>query len=140
MTRQIAFSTLTELAQGLRDKQYTSVELTRFFLDRGARLDVEMHAFVSVQEEAALMQAQAADLQRQGGLPLPPLHGLPIAIKDLCEIDGQVTTAGAAAWRDRRSAVTATAIRHLQARSEERPSELPSLMRHSYAVFCLKKQ
>src|SRR3546814_16025770 len=115
MTRQIAFSSLTELAQGLREKQYTSVELARFFMDRIARLDGEMHAFISVHEEAALMQAQAADLQRQSGLPLPPLHGLPIAIKDLCEVAGQVTTAGAAAWRNRRSAVTATAIEHLQA-------------------------
>ncbi|MBV7481445.1 amidase [Bordetella sp. BOR01] len=115
MTRSIAFSSLAELAQGLRQKQYTSVEVTRCFLDRIARLDGTAHAYIAVFEEAALRQAQAADSQRSSGLPLPPLHGLPIAIKDLCEIEGQVTTAGAAAWRARRSETTATAVERLQA-------------------------
>ncbi|HEX5464986.1 MAG TPA: amidase [Burkholderiales bacterium] len=112
---ELAFATLTELAAGLRKRAYTSVELTRLFLDRIARLDTKAHAYVAVYEESALRQAQAADLQRQSGLPCQPLHGLPIALKDICEIAGRVTTAGSAAWSDRVTAVTCTVVEHLLA-------------------------
>lgn len=106
MTVDIAFSSLSEIALGLRRKDYTAVEVTRTFLDRIARLDLKAGAYVDVYAEEALSQAQAADLQRSSGLPLGPLHGLPIALKDMCEIQGKVTTAGSAAWTDRVSSVT----------------------------------
>lgn len=113
--QQIAFSSLADMARGLQEKEYSSVELTRVFLDRIARLNDKVHAYTSVYEESALLQAQAADLQRQSGLPLPPLHGLPIAVKDLCEISGQITTAGSLAWKARRSSITSTVVERLQA-------------------------
>lgn len=110
---QTAFSSLADLARSLRQKEFTSVELTQLYLDRIARLDHRLHAYLSMSAESALLQAQAADLQRQAGLPLPPLHGLPIAVKDLCDIDGQVTTFGSQEWATRRSTVTSTAVRRL---------------------------
>jgi aspartyl-tRNA(Asn)/glutamyl-tRNA(Gln) amidotransferase subunit A len=112
--KDIAFSSLTEIAQGLAQRDFTSVEATEVFLSRIARLDEKAHSYVAVYGESALLQAQAADLQRESGLPLPPLHGLPIAVKDLCEIAGQVTTAGSAAWKARRSEVTSAVIERLQ--------------------------
>lgn len=84
-----------------------SVELTLLYLKRIARHDNKVHSNVAVFEESALLQAQAADFQRRSGLPLSRLHGLPIAVKDLCEIDGKITTAGSLAWRDQRSTITA---------------------------------
>ena len=110
-----AFSSLTDLARGLAERTFTSVELTGMFLDRIARLDPTAHSYVSVYPDSAMLQAQAADLQRQSGLPLPPLHGLPIGVKDLCEIEGRSTTAGSAAWKTRRSTVTSAVVERLQA-------------------------
>ncbi|MEP7083503.1 MAG: amidase [Betaproteobacteria bacterium] len=111
----LAFSSLTDLARGLAERRFTSVELTRMFLERIERLDSIAQSYVSVYPESALLQAQAADLQRQSGLPLPPLHGLPIGVKDLCEIEGRITTAGSAAWKNRRSTVTSAVVERLQA-------------------------
>jgi aspartyl-tRNA(Asn)/glutamyl-tRNA(Gln) amidotransferase subunit A len=108
-----AFSSLAELARGLQKKEFTSVELTQLYLDRIDRFDGCLNAYVSVWAESALQQAHAADLQRHAGVPLPPLHGLPIAIKDLCEISGEVTTFGSQAWTRRRSPVTSTVVQRL---------------------------
>jgi aspartyl-tRNA(Asn)/glutamyl-tRNA(Gln) amidotransferase subunit A len=115
MTNQLAFSSLTDMARGLRERAYTSEHLTQLYLDRIARLDEKAHAYIAVYKESALLQARAADLQRQAGLPLPPLHGLPIAVKDLCDIEGKVTTAGSLAWKERRSPVTSAVVERLQA-------------------------
>ena len=112
---QIAFSSLTDLARGLQRKDFTSVELTRLYLDRITRLDGQLHAYVSVDAESALLQAQAADLQRQAGMPCGALHGLPIALKDLCDIDGHITTGGSQAWAGRTSTTTSTVVERLLA-------------------------
>ena len=108
-----AFSSLAQLARGLQQKEFSSVELTQLYLDRIDRFDSRLHAYVNISAESALRQARAADLQRQAGVPLSPLHGLPIAVKDLCEISGEVTTFGSQAWATRRSSVTSTAVQRL---------------------------
>ena len=110
-----AFPGLADIALGLRNKQFTSLEITRHLLDRIAQHNAPVHAYVDVYERQALLQAQAADLQREAGLPLPPLHGVPIAVKDLCEIEGRVTTCGSQAWRERVSPVTGTVVEKLLA-------------------------
>lgn len=115
MAKNIAFSSLADLTAGLRSREYSSVELTRTFLDRIAQYDEKAHAYVHVYAEAALLQAQAADLQRGSGLPLPALHGVPIALKDLAEIEGQITTAGSQVWATRTSAVTSAVFERLRA-------------------------
>nr|WP_255352287.1 amidase family protein [Achromobacter sp. DMS1] len=66
-------------------------------------------------EARTLALAQAADLRRAHDCLLGPLDGLPIAIKDLCEMRGRVTTAGSLAWRGRRSPLTATVVERLLA-------------------------
>ncbi|MEO8938132.1 MAG: amidase [Burkholderiaceae bacterium] len=111
----VAFSSLTELVENLKNRAYSSVELTQFFLDRISRYDCTTHAFTAVYAKEALMQAHAADLQRSSGLILSPLHGLPVAVKDICEISGRSTTAGSQAWSKRVSSVTATVVERLQA-------------------------
>ena len=76
------FSTLTDLADGLRNRQFSSVELTRFYLDRIERLDVEYNSFITVTRDRAQAQAAAADAKLRGG-NATPLTGLPIAHKDI---------------------------------------------------------
>jgi aspartyl-tRNA(Asn)/glutamyl-tRNA(Gln) amidotransferase subunit A len=109
----LAFSSLTELVGSLRRGDVTSVALTELYLDRISRLDKALHAYAAVYAEPALQLAEAADRRRQSGLPVHPLNGLPIALKDLCEIEGQVTTAGSAAWKGRKSAFTGAVAERL---------------------------
>jgi aspartyl-tRNA(Asn)/glutamyl-tRNA(Gln) amidotransferase subunit A len=113
MSSELAYSSLTELAQGLAAGRYTSVELTKHYLDRIAKANAKLHAYVSIDEPGALKLAAAADARRAAGYALGPVDGLPIAIKDLCEIEGQVTTAGSQAWADRRSTLTGTAVKRV---------------------------
>lgn len=111
---EIAFATLGELADGLAKGRYSSVELTQHFLDRIAQANPALGAYVSVDNTSALRLAEAADARRRAGYGLlSPLDGVPVAVKDLCDIQGQVTTAGSEAWRERRSSVTATAVTRL---------------------------
>ncbi|KAG1602484.1 hypothetical protein G6F46_013881 [Rhizopus delemar] len=111
---EIAFATLGELADGLAKGRYSSVELTQHFLDRIAQANPALGAYVSVDSAGALRLAEAADARRRAGYGLlSPLDGVPVAAKDLCDIQGQVTTAGSEAWRERRSSVTATAVTRL---------------------------
>ncbi|CAB3653825.1 amidase [Achromobacter piechaudii] len=111
---EIAFATLGELADGLTEGRYSSVELTQHFLDRIAQANPALGAYVSVNSDGALRLAAAADARRRAGYGLlSPLDGVPVAVKDLCDIQGQTTTAGSQAWRERRSSVTATAVTRL---------------------------
>lgn len=113
--RSIAYSTLSELSSGIAARSLSSEEVTGTFLDRIARLDSRLGAFVDVYQDGARAQARAADLELRAGFRRSALHGVPVAIKDLCEIDGQVTTGGSAAWRQRRSTCTSTVVERLRA-------------------------
>ncbi|HEX2114229.1 MAG TPA: amidase, partial [Alphaproteobacteria bacterium] len=111
----LTFASLSEQAAALQRGTVSSQELTRHYLDRIRRLNPRLHAFIDVTEEAALRLADAADQRRAAGLPLHPLNGLPIALKDLCDIEGRVTTGGSAAWKTRKSTCTATIVQRLLA-------------------------
>ncbi|HUQ26872.1 MAG TPA: Asp-tRNA(Asn)/Glu-tRNA(Gln) amidotransferase subunit GatA [Burkholderiales bacterium] len=86
-------STLLELAGALEAKKVSSVDLTRQFLDRIARLNGELNAFISVNEAGALEAAKKADARRAKGAA-HPLTGIPIAFKDIYCTKGQRTTCG----------------------------------------------
>jgi aspartyl-tRNA(Asn)/glutamyl-tRNA(Gln) amidotransferase subunit A len=84
-------STVTELSAALAAKKVSSVELTRAYLDRIAKLDRELNAFISTDEEKSLNAARRADEQRAKG-DAGPLTGVPIAHKDiLCTRDFRTT-------------------------------------------------
>ena len=85
--------TIAELIKGLRNKDFTSVELTRHYLDRIKRLDGNYNSFVTVTEEIALAQAQEADERLANG-DAPALCGIPIAHKDIFCTDGVRTSCG----------------------------------------------
>lgn len=111
---EIAFATMSDLADGLAKGRYSAVEVTRHFLDRIDRANPALGAFVSVDSAGALRLAEASDARRRAGYGmLSALDGIPVSIKDLCDIQGQITTAGSEAWRERRGGVTATAVARL---------------------------
>ena len=88
---QLHTQTLTELAAGLKAKKFSSVELTRHFLNRIEKFDGELNSFITVTPELALAQAQAADVRIASGAA-SALTGLPLAHKDIFCTDGVLTT------------------------------------------------
>jgi aspartyl-tRNA(Asn)/glutamyl-tRNA(Gln) amidotransferase subunit A len=113
VTVDIAFKTMTELAEGLATKQFSSQEVAEHFLGRISKANKKLHAYVSVDADMTLAMARAADDRRAKGISLSALDGVPFAAKDLCELKGHVTTAGSQAWRERRSDTDCTALMKL---------------------------
>jgi len=86
-------STLTELSLALRAKKVSSVELTRACLERIARLNGALNAFITVDADRALGEAREADARRARG-EAAPLTGIPVAHKDIFCTKGMLTTCG----------------------------------------------
>ncbi|MBJ7553286.1 Asp-tRNA(Asn)/Glu-tRNA(Gln) amidotransferase subunit GatA [Marinomonas spartinae] len=84
---------ISVLAQKLRNKDISSVELTRTFLDRIAKLNPLLNSYITISEELALQQAQAADERLANGQG-SSLTGIPVAHKDLFCTQGTLTTCG----------------------------------------------
>jgi aspartyl-tRNA(Asn)/glutamyl-tRNA(Gln) amidotransferase subunit A len=103
----------SELSRKISSQQLKSLQVVDAFLDRIARLDSVLHSYVSVFEDGARAAAAHADRAIEAGKSKGPLHGLPIALKDLIELSGSVTTGGSAHYRDQRSTVTAHVAQHL---------------------------
>jgi aspartyl-tRNA(Asn)/glutamyl-tRNA(Gln) amidotransferase subunit A len=101
------------LASEIGTRRLSPVDLVEALLDRIRAQDGKLHAFVEVYAEEARLAAEAAHKAIRSGHAIGPLHGVPIALKDLIEIEGRVTTGGSMVWRDRRSAVTATLAQRL---------------------------
>ncbi|MDH4095698.1 MAG: amidase, partial [Betaproteobacteria bacterium] len=113
---QPADLTLLEQSALLRAGQCSSRELVDAHLARIEALDGKLHAFVEVYAAEARALADAADVARRARLPLGPLHGLPIGLKDLCDIAGRVGTIGSKMWARRvATGTSATAERLLAA-------------------------
>ena len=88
------FSSILILGQRIRAGELNSELLTEFYLDRVARLDPTLGAFVEVLSDRALMQARRADLELAAGIDRGVLHGIPYAVKDLYDVCGVPTRAG----------------------------------------------
>src|SRR5690348_10335313 len=101
------------LAAKLKARSISPVGIVDTCLERIERLDRKLHAFVDVFATEARVAAEAADKAIRSGHPVGPLHGIPVALKDLIELEGRVTTGGSAVWRERRSSHTATLAKKL---------------------------
>jgi aspartyl-tRNA(Asn)/glutamyl-tRNA(Gln) amidotransferase subunit A len=85
---------LGELARRVREGEVSSVELVETTLERVGDLDGRVGAFVVVLAEAAMAEAAERDAQVRRGEAVGPLHGVPVAVKDLIDVAGAVTSAG----------------------------------------------
>jgi aspartyl-tRNA(Asn)/glutamyl-tRNA(Gln) amidotransferase subunit A len=101
------------LAEEIAARRLSPVAIVEALLARIAAHDGKLHAFIDVYGDDARLAAEAADKAIRSGHAVGPLHGVPIALKDLIDLEGRVTTGGSMAWRDRRSPVTATLARRL---------------------------
>lgn len=103
-----------EIVAALAAGRLTSKALVDALLARIERHGERLHAFVTVYAEEARAAAAAADSARAAGRALGPLHGIPIAVKDIIDIEGRVTTGGSKVWDKRVSPVTATLVERLR--------------------------
>ena len=99
----------------LRRKAVSPVELARAFLARIERWNPALNAFITVTAEQALQQARQAETEISRGHWRGPLHGIPLALKDLIDTAGIRTTAGSAVFKDRIPSEDAEVVRRLKA-------------------------
>jgi len=105
--------TLTELAGVMVHKHASAREIVDAFLGRIENTDGRLHAFTEVYAADARAIADGADRRRAANLPHGPLLGLPIAVKDLCDIEGRVGTAGSKMWAGRIATDTSATVERL---------------------------
>lgn len=97
----IAFAPVTALSEWLRTGQISSRRLTEIYLERLKTIAPKLECVVTLTEDLALQQADAADEKLRAGTYLGPLHGLPYGLKDLFDTQGIATTWGAAPYKNR---------------------------------------
>jgi aspartyl-tRNA(Asn)/glutamyl-tRNA(Gln) amidotransferase subunit A len=107
--------TLTELSVELTSGRASSREIVDALLQRIDKADAKLHAFTEVYARETRALADAADTARGSGFPLGPLHGLPIAYKDLCDISGRIGTGGSRMWANRVATETSNTVERLTA-------------------------
>jgi len=98
--QEICFLTATELARRIRTKELSAFEVMEAHLAQTERVNPKVNAVVTFLPEQALEQARAADEALAQGADVGPLHGLPVAHKDLTPTKGVRTTFGSLAFRD----------------------------------------
>jgi len=106
---------LHQLAPRIRDGEISPPALVAACLARIARTDPQLHAFIDLWADDAMAAAARAESEIAAGRWRGPLHGIPVALKDLVEVEGRRTTVGSAFWRERVSTHTATVVRRLEA-------------------------
>ncbi len=110
-----AFYTVTQLAELVRTRQVTSLELTEMYLRRLKRHDPVLQCVAAYTEELAYAQAKRADDEIARGLYRGPLHGIPWGAKDLLATRGYPTQWGAMPYKDQQLDVDATVVQRLEA-------------------------
>ncbi|HEX3821329.1 MAG TPA: amidase, partial [Candidatus Sulfotelmatobacter sp.] len=109
-----AFPTISDLAPRLRGREISPVEVTEDCLQRIEKLNPSLNAFITVMADSALAEARAAEAEILRGEWRGPLHGIPIALKDLIDVAGTRTTSASALHKNRIPAQDAEVVRRLR--------------------------
>ncbi|MGW4096585.1 amidase [Mycobacterium sp. NPDC004974] len=107
------YSSLLDTATALKSGQISPVELTHALLDRINHFQPTLHAYATVTDGLAIEQAKQAESEITSGNYRGPLHGIPIAVKDLCRTKGIPTTAGMSIYAQYRPDYDATVVQRL---------------------------
>ena len=97
---ELAFYSVLQLASLIKNKKISSVELTRFYIDRIKKFGDTLQCLISLTEDFAMQQATAADAEIAAGKYRGLLHGIPYGLKDLFAVKGTKTTWGAAPYKN----------------------------------------
>lgn len=114
-TTELCYLTIREAGLLLKSRKLSPVELTRAFLSRIEQLDKTLNAYITVLPEQALAAARAAEAEILRGDYRGPLHGIPIALKDLYDTQGVRTTASSRVMANRIPSEDATTTARLAA-------------------------
>src|SRR5262249_23821207 len=105
---------LVEVGRRVQSRQLSPAEVTQAVLDRIARLDGRLKSYAALTADLAVAQAAQADAEIARGAIRGPLHGVPIAVKDLCHTKGIPTTAGMMIYKNYRPDHDATVVTRLR--------------------------
>ena len=111
----VAFWSIPELAEMIRTRQVTSLELTQMYLARLKKYGPKLECVITLTENLALAQAKRADAEIAEGNYRGMLHGIPYGAKDLLAVKGYKTTWGAMPFKDQEFDTDATVIQKLEA-------------------------
>jgi Asp-tRNA(Asn)/Glu-tRNA(Gln) amidotransferase A subunit family amidase len=111
---QVWHMPVAELVAAYRRRSLSPVEVTRTFLERIARLDDQLHAFVEALPEHALTQAAEAERAYREGEATAPLLGVPVSVKDAFHIEGVPTTLGSLVHRGQVAKADSGVVRRLR--------------------------
>src|SRR5437773_10612859 len=111
---QLCYLTIIEAAAALRKNDVSPVDLTEATLKRIQAIDSNLHAFITVTADLALQQARQAEQELSAGKDRGPLHGIPIALKDLYMTKGIRTTCHSAVLENWVPDYDATAVLKLE--------------------------
>ncbi|MFT4003159.1 MAG: amidase [Rhizobium sp.] len=114
LNENLHYASLLEISALIASRELSPVDVTRYMLDRIAALDTVLHSYLSVTAESALKEAETAATEIQAGRYRGPLHGVPIAIKDLFHTRGVTSTFGTLAYKDFVAQEDATIVRRLR--------------------------
>ncbi len=110
----LAFSSVAQLAALLKSRQISSVELTRFYLERLKKYDPVLRAVITFTDELAMKQAEQADKEIFSRKYRGPLHGIPYGAKDLFAVPGYKTTWGSVPFKEQVRAEKAAVVERLE--------------------------
>ncbi len=113
-TANLSTLTLAAASELVRAKKISPVELTKTCLGRIEQLNPKLNAFILITADSALAEARAAETEINRGRWKGPLHGIPIALKDLVDTAGVRTTAASNLFKDRVPAQDAEVVRRLK--------------------------
>ena len=109
-----SYATISELGHALRSGAVSPVELTTNALERIESLNAKLHAFITLTPERALAEAKAAETAFRSRQILGPLFGIPYAVKDIFDVEGQPTTAGSRLLADNVAVRDCTVVHKLK--------------------------
>jgi len=110
----LACLTLSEAAAAIRRRKVSSAELTRACLDQVSHVQPKLNCFISIEEEQALEAARKADRMLKKSARVGPLHGVPLAHKDMYYRAGKISTCGSKILKQYRPAITSTVVERLE--------------------------
>ena len=113
-TEPLHYLSIDKAGTLIRAGKLSSVDLTESYLKRIDRLNPTLQSYITVEEDSARADAKAMDKEIARGHYRGPLHGIPIALKDLVDTKGVVTTYGSRVFQDRVPSTDATLVTRLK--------------------------
>src|SRR2546427_3721026 len=113
--KDLAFLTISELSELIRTRKVSPIEITQTILERIEKLNPALNAYITVTPDLAMRSAREAESEIQQRKWRGPLHGVPVALKDLFDTAGVRTTAASALFKDRVPEQDAEVVRKLKA-------------------------